>query len=1174
MANREQENNGSFDDANALSNNILTNGRISRPEDIDYFKFNILRPTQFYLQFDTSREEDDQSSGWLITILNESEQIINRVTAYGDRELYGYVNTAGTYYIKVESLDDKHDGSEYGLTVERTIGLYYTGYEPNEDFATASPMDIGPNYGGNIYGSDDEDFYQFRLDGQDNTISLNFSHPLPIGIYPFKIVLYNEDKQVVSEKSFFFDGTLTYSTEEKGKFYFKIESDYDWTTLYVISVSTSKEDLSISNTTPLLLSSLTNSSDTIDYDNFNQNQLRAVDGYYKNKSSTKSNEDNYVSIYLDGYEIIDGTDSNEVFILPVEHSNNGCVIAKGAWEVEINNFDISNDTIILQSTGDPDFSSDLKSQSLKSAPDALVSYDAADDSTIIYFTIDVDNNSGYLKINGINDDELEQINIIYEDLVSSSKSNFSDNSELSNEPPAFLGDNIIVPNANAVLSEYPSGYFDAGKGNDTYILTSSIQKNNNIKIRDSLGTNSIELVDGFAFKSAEFSSTTLKFNLQNNATILIEGADKFIYSIGGNTTSGTKGNDVNFLSLAKKLGITSDLPNETILRPSGDTVLKVIKTKSDSVSGKKFTSEGVVYSLAINQTSADEGESLKLTITGDEKSEFSKKFNYEIEPSNNSNTVEKGSEDDLVTSLTGEINLSGGSLSTSLEIIINEDQLQEGIEGFKITILDENNEIIGDKIFLINDVYDESSTQSYKLSSSLNVDGPILTDHTSNFNNTGKGVVNYTSLNDIIILTGQNDTVRGLAGDDIYFLSDLIPSSFSGSIVDTTGNNVIQIPENTLITKVQFAADAARIFLDNDKLITINGADRFTYDLSGNSLNGNIGEKFTYPEFVDLFEVDYSLIGTVQTASRPFYTKSESKSGTSSYEIVNISSTINDSTIVAKNTSEDFRYEILAENSKALSLEGNFDIKIKDFDYSKDKLTLVNQANLNITFQEFKNYSGVDIGGNDFDNVTTIYFSPDSAGSSGSLTIQGIYDKNFEKITFRIVSESNLDQSSLAGSYKKSNSLDTSKYILESFNNENLTKTLNVTNFDDIIIITNAETSRGLAGDDLYFISNLFPKNSSVNIVDTNGSNIIQFPDNTYIDKILFTKDSFRVTLEDSRIFTISGADSFRYDMGGNFSNGEIGKNMSYTEFAFEFGISDVLSLTSTETGIADFYII
>ena len=80
---------------------------------------------------------------------------------------------------------------------------------------------------------------------------------------------------------------------------------------------------------------------------------------------------------------------------------------------------------------------------------------------------------------------------------------------------------------------------------------------------------------------------------------------------------------------------------------------------------------------------------------------------------------------------------------------------------------------------------------------------------------------------------------------------------------------------------------------------------------------------------------------------------------------------------------------------------------------------------------------------------------------------------------------------------------------------------------------------------------------------------------NTYVDKSLFTKNAARLTLEDGREITISGADKFSYNVGGNITDGIKGTDLNFTEFAEVFGVYDILNSSGAQTGeISDMYII
>ena len=160
--------------------------------------------------------------------------------------------------------------------------------------------------------------------------------------------------------------------------------------------------------------------------------------------------------------------------------------------------------------------------------------------------------------------------------------------------------------------------------------------------------------------------------------------------------------------------------------------------------------------------------------------------------------------------------------------------------------------------------------------------------------------------------------------------------------------------------------------------------------------------------------------------------------------------------------------------------------------------------------------------------------------------------------------------------YSLSDTPDTTKNILSAHSDTTLSGTLNFNAGDNIIILDGQGTTyRGLKGDDTYFVSQLLPEKSKVSITDTEGTNTIQIPSNTYIDETLFTKNAARLTLENGREITISGADKFSYNMGGNITDGTKGTDLTFVEFSMTFGIEDILNSSSAQTGIyADLYVI
>jgi len=66
---------------------------------------------------------------------------------------------------------------------------------------------------------------------------------------------------------------------------------------------------------------------------------------------------------------------------------------------------------------------------------------------------------------------------------------------------------------------------------------------------------------------------------------------------------------------------------------------------------------------------------------------------------------------------------------------------------------------------------------------------------------------------------------------------------------------------NTFIDSSLFTKNALRLTLENGREITINGANKFSYNVGGNVTNGTEGTSLTYIEFAEILGV-YDILNT------------------------------------------------------------------------------------------------------------------------------------------------------------------------------------------------------------------------------------------------------------------------------------------------------------------------
>ena len=211
--------------------------------------------------------------------------------------------------------------------------------------------------------------------------------------------------------------------------------------------------------------------------------------------------------------------------------------------------------------------------------------------------------------------------------------------------------------------------------------------------------------------------------------------------------------------------------------------------------------------------------------------------------------------------------------------------------------------------------------------------------------------------------------------------------------------------------------------------------------------------------------------------------------------------------------------------------------------------------------------SNYELTANDDGTLSVVHSSSsEGATNEGTDTLTSIEKMQFSDKTI----------SSISLKYALSETIDSTQNTLKAYSSDTLSGTQNYNSGNNIIIADGqAKTLRGLDGDDTYFISNLLPEKSSITIIDTSGTNIIQIPGNTAVTKSQWAKDTVRLTFEDSRVITVNNADEFSYNLGGNVNDGTVGTNVTFSELAEIFGISDILSLTGNDTGsIIDMYIV
>ncbi len=104
--------------------------------------------------------------------------------------------------------------------------------------------------------------------------------------------------------------------------------------------------------------------------------------------------------------------------------------------------------------------------------------------------------------------------------------------------------------------------------------------------------------------------------------------------------------------------------------------------------------------------------------------------------------------------------------------------------------------------------------------------------------------------NDVFVLTAGNSYYGG-SGDDTYIISShTLRGDVTAQIIDSEGDNRIQLVDGMLVTASSFYTDAAQLTLSSGAKVQILGASKFKFQLGANLLAGDTATVLTYTEFV------------------------------------------------------------------------------------------------------------------------------------------------------------------------------------------------------------------------------------------------------------------------------------------------------------------------------------
>ncbi len=123
--------------------------------------------------------------------------------------------------------------------------------------------------------------------------------------------------------------------------------------------------------------------------------------------------------------------------------------------------------------------------------------------------------------------------------------------------------------------------------------------------------------------------------------------------------------------------------------------------------------------------------------------------------------------------------------------------------------------------------------------------------------------------NDVFVLTAGNSYYGG-GGNDTFIISpNTLRGDVTAKIVDSEGDNLIQLVDGMTVTASTFYSDAAQLTLSTGARVQILGASKFKFQLGANALAGDTAAVVTYGQFVS--GLGASLSGTLPASGTAGY---------------------------------------------------------------------------------------------------------------------------------------------------------------------------------------------------------------------------------------------------------------------------------------------------------------
>ena len=231
--------------------------------------------------------------------------------------------------------------------------------------------------------------------------------------------------------------------------------------------------------------------------------------------------------------------------------------------------------------------------------------------------------------------------------------------------------------------------------------------------------------------------------------------------------------------------------------------------------------------------------------------------------------------------------------------------------------------------------------------------------------------------NFLVLQYASSAVIGSDEGNDTYLLSNsMLTAGQNLTISDTKGSNSLQLASGLSIASSLVASNTLQLTLSNGSIVTVLGADAFTYDVGGNLTAGLDNPDVSYSNFVQ---------GTLGTAvpTTGIATGGAATIGAGATTLLTVGSSGS-----ANATSATETFSFAPASAKAIT--ANTQLTLNQFDVTKDKLQFDLTTALGLTtLSALNGVEGIAVQINAITGSTLVNFGMDANGDVITLTLTG-----------------------------------------------------------------------------------------------------------------------------------------------------------------------------------------